>query len=108
MTSTSTPAVPAQPIQPGRGYAIASFILGLLPVVPIAGPIVAIVLGHLSRKDARSAGAKPSPLAAWGIALGWLSIALTIILIVAFAIGAAKTGQDLSNLPADAPTFPAQ
>ena len=103
MTTTTQPA-PTPVTVPGRGYAIASLILGLFPVIPIGGSILAIVFGHMSRSDSRRAGQKGSAMALWGIVLGWLSIVLSIVLIIVFVVAASKTSSNLSNLPSTYPT----
>jgi Domain of unknown function (DUF4190) len=100
-------AVP-QPLAPpvADGKAIASLVLGLVPVIPIVGSIVAIVLGMTSQSEARSAGRRPSGVAVAGVVLGWLALAGTILLIILIAVAAAHSSS--SSVPCDYtnPSYP--
>jgi hypothetical protein len=64
------------------GFAIASLVLGLFPVIPVMGSVLAIVFGVVSRRKARSERRKPSGLSAWGIGLGIGAIILAIELLI--------------------------
>jgi hypothetical protein len=78
--------------------AIASLVLGLVPVIPFVGSILAIVFGAVARKQVReSAGRiKGAGMAAWGLALGIISIiGYTIIFVAIIAVGV--NGSNNSN-----------
>jgi hypothetical protein len=86
------------------GKAIASLILGLVPVVPVGGSIVAVVLGHLSRAEIRrSAGRlKGDGMALAGLILGYLGALAVPLIIAAIAIpsliGAKMSANQLSAI----------
>jgi hypothetical protein len=67
------------------GLAIASLVLGLVPVVPIAGSILAIVFGNIARRqiDDSHGAYTGRGMAVAGIILGWIcTIGYTLLLIV--------------------------
>jgi len=66
------------------GMAIASLVLGLVPVVPFVGSILAIVFGAVARSQIAAAAGRlrGAAMAAWGIWLGILSMIGTVIVIV--------------------------
>ena len=83
----TVPPPNAAPVNPKTsGKAIASLVLGIFPVIPLIGSIVAVVLGHISLSEIhRSAGRlKGEGLAMAGLILGYIGVAiLPIILIIA-------------------------
>jgi type IV pilus assembly protein PilA len=84
LTVPSPAAVPLE--QQTSGKAIASLILGICPVIPLLGSILAVVFGHMSLSEIRrSAGRlKGEGMAIAGLILGYIGVAfLPIILIVA-------------------------
>jgi hypothetical protein len=84
-----------QPVQPkadADGAAIASLIIAFF--IPPLG----IILGHVSRGQAKRAGRRPSAAATWGTVLGYVFTVLTVILIAAVAYAAAKASSGLNNL----------
>jgi hypothetical protein len=84
------PMFPQQPPRaPADTMAVISLILGIFPIVPILGSVAAIILGVMSRNDAKRAGLQPSAVSAWGIGLGIVAIIGTLILIVVLTIAAA-------------------
>lgn len=70
------------------GYATGfwSFLLALVGLfVWILGGVAAIVLGHISRSQARKAHLKPNIWSRWGLFLGYLEIVLFALLIILLA-----------------------
>jgi hypothetical protein len=82
----STRGVPTQVVPPRaperwNGLTIASFILGLVPVIPFGGSIAAIVFGAIGMSQADARGERGRGLAGWGIFLGVLTIIGWVIII---------------------------
>ncbi|MBB1116708.1 DUF4190 domain-containing protein [Stenotrophomonas sp. W1S232] len=85
--TTATPAAPAPaPTSTTNGYAVASLVMGILgwSMIPLLGSIGAIVFGHLARAQIRRQPQQGDGLALAGLILGWVSIALWILGILAF------------------------
>jgi hypothetical protein len=71
-----------------NGLALASLICGLAPF--IFGPpaaIPAIVFGHVARHQIKRTGEQGAGLALAGLILGWVTVILVIVLIVAMSVG---------------------
>ncbi len=73
------PAVGAYPVSvPNSGLALASMILGILgwTILPVIGPMVAVLLGHMAQREIRAArGAlSGSGMAVAGLVLGYLQL----------------------------------
>ncbi|MEI6454615.1 MAG: DUF4190 domain-containing protein [Actinomycetes bacterium] len=79
LTSPSYPDIPKY-----SGLAIAALVLGLVPVVPVVGSILAIIFGGTARSQiAKSDGRlKGSGMATWGIVLGAVMTVLFALLIM--------------------------
>lgn len=80
------------PGPPLSGSAIASLIfsiLGLVGVLPMVGSVIGLLLGHNARKEIdQSAGAVSGhSLAQAGIIVGWLGIALGILVLCLIVTG---------------------
>lgn len=58
-------------------------LVGLL-VFPVVGSIVGIVLGHQARKQIAATGEGGSGLATAAIVIGWITIALAVLSVLAF------------------------
>ncbi|HEV2176758.1 MAG TPA: DUF4190 domain-containing protein [Terriglobia bacterium] len=69
------------------GKAIASLVLGIFPVVPLVGTILAIVFGHMARAEIRRSGGrlKGDGMALAGLILGY-GVPVMILIIAAIAI----------------------
>jgi hypothetical protein len=67
-----------------NGFAVASFVLGLLWLFWV-GSILAIIFGHIGKAQIRREGGWGAGLAVAGLALGYLGVA---ILILSVATGA--------------------
>lgn len=70
--------------------AIASLVAGILgwTLLPFIGTLVAIVTGHMARKEIRNSGGRldGDGLALGGLILGWVSAALWLIGILVFVL----------------------
>lgn len=70
--------------------AIVSLVSGILgwTLLPFIGTLVAIVTGHMARKEIRNGGGRldGDGLAVGGLILGWVSAALWLIGIVVFVV----------------------
>lgn len=74
--------------QPGYGQqsssmAVISLIAGIASffIVPLLGAIAAVITGGMAKKEIRQSGGRMSGLgmANWGVALGWINIAFSLI-----------------------------
>jgi hypothetical protein len=65
--------------------ALASLIVGITACG--IGSIPAVILGHLSRRDARRAGQEPSVMATIGLVFGYLGVAVIVVFIAAVLWG---------------------
>jgi Domain of unknown function (DUF1707)/Domain of unknown function (DUF4190) len=71
-----------------NGLALASLACGLAQLIvgpPVAIP--AIVLGHIARRQIKRTGEQGAGLALAGLILGWATVILAIVLIVAMSAG---------------------
>lgn len=76
------PAYQPVPAEKTDGKAVGSLISSVLWVCGI-GSVVGVVLGHLSRSQARREGRAPAGLALAGLVLGYLGLAATVGVFVA-------------------------
>jgi hypothetical protein len=77
---------PQQPAgyQKTSGLAVASLVLGIAQLlVGIFAGIPAIITGHLARNRIRQTGEKGAGLALAGLILGYIGVALTVIVVIA-------------------------
>ena len=81
-------APPVQQPPPNNGMAVASMVLGIvgLVMIPVVGPILALVFGYLAkgsidRSEGREGGRS---MAAAGIVLGYVGLALSVLWIFYF------------------------
>ncbi|MEP6908721.1 MAG: DUF4190 domain-containing protein [Pseudoxanthomonas sp.] len=75
------------PFRQNSSLAIVSLISGILgwSLLPLIGSIVAVITGHLARKEIRRNPALDGDvMAVIGLVLGWLAIVGAIIGVVAF------------------------
>jgi hypothetical protein len=97
---TESPVPPAAPMPAAAGpkqtLSLVSFILGIagivfswVPVLPFFASLAAIIIGFIARKNEPGA---PKWMALVGIILGFVAIALAIIILVVIAIGVATAG----------------
>ena len=83
---TGYPAYPAPPASNHDGKAIGSLIAALVGGCGV-GSLVAVVLGHLSRSEARREGREPSGMALAGLIIGYVGLALAAAVLAVFVIG---------------------
>jgi hypothetical protein len=90
----------APPRAEADGAAIASLISAFFI------PLLAIILGHVSRGQAKRRGLQPSAVATWGTVLGYVFTGLTVLVVILLVATAAKVGSDLNNVtPAATSSF---
>ena len=80
------------PVAKANGLAVASLACGLAQF--LVGPVAtvpAILLGHMARNQIKQTGEQGAGLALAGLVLGWSSVALGIILMLAVMTVAART-----------------
>ncbi|MFT4198619.1 MAG: DUF4190 domain-containing protein [Pseudoxanthomonas sp.] len=77
------------PVKQTSSLAVISLVFGILgwTLFPLIGSVVAIVTGHMARKEIRNGGGalEGDGLALAGLILGWATVACTL-LAVAFAV----------------------
>ena len=78
------PQVPQEPPAAPDGNAVASLILGILgiTVIPLICSILAVILGRASIGDAHKRGEPGSGMAKAGVILGWIGVAVPVVLLV--------------------------
>jgi hypothetical protein len=73
-----------------NGKAIASLVLGIFGIAscPILGSIIALILGYQARREiaASSGWQTGDQLAKAGVILGWIGIAIYVVLFIVFVI----------------------
>jgi hypothetical protein len=77
----------AAPARPTNTMAVVALVAGLvgLFVIPFIGSIVAVVTGHMSRKQIRETGENGDGMAVAGLVTGWIGVGIWLAVIV-FAI----------------------
>ena len=80
----STEPKPQAPRVPPDGNAVASLVLGILgiTVIPFICSVLAVILGRASIGDARKRGEPGSGMAKAGVVLGWIGVAVPVVLFV--------------------------
>lgn len=87
------PGLPAS--QRTNGLAIASMVCGFAQVFIWGfGALAAVILGHLAMRQIRQTGEQGSAMAVIGLALGYLGLAFTLLVVVGL-VAAAATGPGL-------------
>lgn len=87
----------AQP-RPNNSMALVSLIAGIagLTLVPFIGSVVAVITGHMARKEIARTGEEGSGLATAGLVTGWIGVGLGALALIAtllfFGIFAAAVG----------------
>jgi hypothetical protein len=93
-----------QPRTGTSGFAIASMVLGIVGVIPFLiwngiASILALVFGYIARSQIKRSGGTQGGrgMALAGIILGWIGIALLVILIVVLIIAVAKSDNNTKD-----------
>ncbi len=73
---------PAYAPQKTNGFAITSFVLSLCFFVCGIGSILAVIFGHIARKQIRERGEQGSGLATAGLIIGYIGIGITALYLV--------------------------
>jgi membrane protein YqaA with SNARE-associated domain len=77
------------PVRQTSSLAVISLVSGILgwTLVPFLGSLVAIVTGHLARKEIRrNAALDGDAMAIIGLVLGWVAVIGTVLAILAFVL----------------------
>jgi len=77
------------PVRQNSALAVISLVAGILgwTLVPFLGSLVAIVTGHMARKEIRQNPAlEGDTLAIIGLVLGWVAVIGTVLAILAFLL----------------------
>ena len=76
----------APPPSQTHGKAIASLVLSLVGLCGV-GSLIAVILGHQSRGQAKREGRPPSGMALAGVIIGYVGLVATVAVFVLFAVG---------------------
>lgn len=81
-----------------NGLAVAALICGLAQIiVGILSGIPAIILGHMARRQIRQTGEQGAGMAMAGLVLGYVGVALTVLLVVLLIIVAVANSPSVGN-----------
>jgi hypothetical protein len=83
--------LPLPPAPAHDGKAIGSLVASLLGLFCGIGSVVGVILGHLSRSEAKRQGREPSGLALAGLIIGYVGIALLLAILSVFLVGGVVT-----------------
>jgi hypothetical protein len=94
---------------PNNGMAVASMVLGILGLIGliwIISPILALVFGYVSKGQIDRSGGRQGGrgFAIAGIAMGWVGIALSILVIWWFVFVWTRVFPFFENFPENFPT----
>ncbi len=71
--------------QPTNGFAITSLVLSLVCLYGV-GSILAIIFGNIARRQIREQGGQGDGMAKAGIIIGWVSLGIGVMVILAMVI----------------------
>lgn len=80
---------PAQPYpERTNALAVTSLIAGIIGwcALPLFAGVVAVVLGHIARRQIRRTGEQGSGLALGGIVLGYLNIVFCVLMVILMVV----------------------
>jgi hypothetical protein len=96
------PQAAMPPVLPNSTAAIVSLVFGILAwtILPLLGAIVAIVAGHIGRREIRNSDGQlaGSGMATGGLILGYAQLALAIVACVVFVLIVTIAGFSLNGL----------
>lgn len=77
-----------QPTRSNNSMALVSLIAGIagLTVLPGIASIVAVITGHMARRQIAETGEEGSGLATAGLILGWVGVGLIVLAVVGFVL----------------------
>ncbi|MBO0702076.1 MAG: DUF4190 domain-containing protein [Candidatus Dormibacteraeota bacterium] len=88
-------------LPPVNGMAVASLVLSLVgwTMVPVLASILAVIFGHVARRQMESTGQRGGGMAVAGLVLGYINLALwligilvAIVIVIAIASAASSAG----------------
>jgi hypothetical protein len=82
-----------------NGLAVGSFVTSLAAGFTGFGAIVAIILGHLARRQIRETGERGDGFAIAGLVLGYAQVALGALVLLGLMIAVASSGVDPGSPP---------
>jgi hypothetical protein len=88
--------MPGSPGSRTNALAIVSFVAGLIWICG-AGSFIAVILGHVSLSQIKRTQEKGRGFAIAGLILGYIGVALTILAVVALAVGSKKASDTLKQ-----------
>ena len=91
---------PYQPyplVRPTNGLAIAALVCGIAAFVTGITCIPAIICGHMARRQIRQTGEQGDGLAVAGLILGYISVALFIVAVLAIGLFMTKAASTVSH-----------
>lgn len=62
-------------------------IAGLLLILPVIGPLAAVIMGHISLRQIARTGEKGRGMALTGTILGWVGVAFLVLLLILLIVG---------------------
>jgi Domain of unknown function (DUF4190) len=94
---------------PNNGMAVASMVLGILGLIGLVwviSPILALIFGYISKRQIDRSGGRQGGrgMAVAGIVMGWVGIAFSILAIWWFVFVWTRVFPVLENFPENFPT----
>ena len=82
------PATTAGAAPPTNQLAIVSLVAGIasFAILPVVGAIIAVITGHMARSQIRRTGEGGSGLAVIGLILGYVHLALGVLVLLLFVV----------------------
>jgi uncharacterized membrane protein len=85
------------PVRPTNGLAVAALVCGIAAFVTGFTCIPAIICGHMARRQIRRTGEQGDGLAVAGLILGYVSVVLFIVAVLALVAVASRSGSAVSQ-----------
>jgi hypothetical protein len=87
------------PVRPTNGLAVAALVCGIAAFFTGFTCIPAIICGHMARRQIRRTGEQGDGLAVAGLILGYVSVVLFIVAVLALVAVASKAGSAVTHAP---------